>query len=231
MPAKQVVTVKKPYCKVCHDAGKDESIYTSHYVRSDPGPNGKIICPTLLAVKCSYCFKEGHTSSHCQILIKNKKQLAKDVAKKNYLNNEKEKSNYSTTTSKSSNKKNSFECLLEEVENKKKSLVKKIVKEEFPALSSKPTIMTKNDFTISYANMAKTAHEKEVKEEIMTEILSIIYKNEEPPTKPKIIVAKKEVKVNWADYSSSDDEDEEELMTSAEYYKEYLEEMPQNDAW
>ena len=231
MPAKQVVTVKKPYCKVCHDAGKDESIYTSHYVRSDPGPNGKIICPTLLAVKCSYCFKEGHTSSHCQILIKNKKQLAKDVAKKNYLNNEKEKSNYST--SKSSNKKNSFECLLEEVENKKKSLVKKIVKEEFPALSSKPTI-TKNDFTISYANIAKTAHEKEVKEEIMTEILSIIYKSEEPPKKPKIVVAKKEkeVKLNWADYSSSDDEDEEEeLMTASEYYKEYMEDMSQNDAW
>ena len=57
--------VNTPYCKVCYDAGRPEKEYTSHYVKDQPGPNGKVICPTLLNQACRICGKSGHTSSYC----------------------------------------------------------------------------------------------------------------------------------------------------------------------
>lgn len=56
---------KTPYCKVCHDAGRPESEYTSHYVKDQPGPDGKVICPTLLNQACRICHQTGHTSTYC----------------------------------------------------------------------------------------------------------------------------------------------------------------------
>jgi hypothetical protein len=52
----------KAFCKVCFDAGKE---YTSHYLRSAPGPDGKLVCPTLLNQSCLTCGQTGHTSSYC----------------------------------------------------------------------------------------------------------------------------------------------------------------------
>ncbi len=54
-----------PFCKVCYDAGYPSSDYTSHFVKDQPGPNGKVICPTLLAQPCLKCGVSGHTSSYC----------------------------------------------------------------------------------------------------------------------------------------------------------------------
>ena len=62
VPAKTATT---PYCKVCRDAGRPESEYTSHYVKDQPGSNGKVVCPTLLNQACRICNKTGHTSSYC----------------------------------------------------------------------------------------------------------------------------------------------------------------------
>jgi hypothetical protein len=59
------VSATKPYCKVCYDAGRPEQEYTSHFVKDQPGPNGKVICPTLLNQSCRICNKTGHTSSYC----------------------------------------------------------------------------------------------------------------------------------------------------------------------
>lgn len=58
---------KKPYCKVCFDAGKPESEYTSHWVRSLPDRSGKttVTCPTLLNTECNYCYNFGHTVKFC----------------------------------------------------------------------------------------------------------------------------------------------------------------------
>jgi hypothetical protein len=58
-------TAVAPYCKVCYDAGKPKSEYTSHFVKDQPGPQGKVICPTLLNQACRICHKDGHTSSYC----------------------------------------------------------------------------------------------------------------------------------------------------------------------
>lgn len=54
-----------PFCKVCKDAGLPSSTYTSHYVKDQPGPNGKVVCPTLLNQACRVCGEHGHTSSYC----------------------------------------------------------------------------------------------------------------------------------------------------------------------
>ena len=58
-------TATTPFCKVCRDAGRPEKEYTSHYVKDQPGPNGKVVCPTLLNQACRICHNTGHTSSYC----------------------------------------------------------------------------------------------------------------------------------------------------------------------
>jgi len=58
-------TAVTPFCKVCRDAGRPEKEYTSHYVKDQPGPQGKVICPTLLNQACRICHNTGHTSSYC----------------------------------------------------------------------------------------------------------------------------------------------------------------------
>jgi hypothetical protein len=71
---------KKPFCKVCHDAKKSESEYTSHYVRSRPDQNGNTIvtCPILALTECRYCYKFGHTIKFCNVLEEKKKKDNKD---------------------------------------------------------------------------------------------------------------------------------------------------------
>ena len=67
-------TVTKKICKVCQDAGKSESEYTSHFVRDSPGPNGKVICPTLLSQNCRGCGINGHTYKYCPLIKQNMKE-------------------------------------------------------------------------------------------------------------------------------------------------------------
>ena len=62
----------KKYCKVCHDAGKSETEYTSHFIRENRDPCSKVVCPTLLSLECRYCSKKGHTVKYCKILEKDK---------------------------------------------------------------------------------------------------------------------------------------------------------------
>ena len=55
------------FCKVCYDAGLSVAGYTNHFVKDQPGPGGKVVCPTLLAQKCLDCGVAGHTSSYCSL--------------------------------------------------------------------------------------------------------------------------------------------------------------------
>ena len=57
------------YCKVCFDAGKDESVVRSHSVRE----GNMVICPTLLSIECKYCHQTGHTVKYCGVLKWNEK--------------------------------------------------------------------------------------------------------------------------------------------------------------
>lgn len=81
----------KPFCKVCFDTGKSEKEYTSHYVKNIPGPNGTVICPTLLSLECRYCKTKGHTISRCPHLKDKKRDSVKNnkFMKKTNLSNNK----------------------------------------------------------------------------------------------------------------------------------------------
>ena len=68
--------VPKMFCKVCQDAGKSESEYTTHYVRSrDRSGNSTVTCPILLQTECRFCYTKGHTTKYCPaIAAKNKER-------------------------------------------------------------------------------------------------------------------------------------------------------------
>jgi len=74
MSAKIMSNSNKMYCKVCQDAGKPESEFRSHFTRESKDPNAKVCCPTLLALECRYCFKQGHTVKYCKVLKSNEKK-------------------------------------------------------------------------------------------------------------------------------------------------------------
>ena len=73
---------KKPFCKVCFDAGNSEQEYTSHFLKDRPGPNGNVICPTLLATECRYCHEHGHFKSHCPVLEERKCDKARTTKRR-----------------------------------------------------------------------------------------------------------------------------------------------------
>lgn len=66
-PDGHVGPANTPFCKVCYDAGLPVADYTDHFVKNQPGPGGKVVCPTLLAQKCLVCGVAGHTSSYCTL--------------------------------------------------------------------------------------------------------------------------------------------------------------------
>jgi hypothetical protein len=53
---------KKSFCKVCKDAGKEESVYTGHNIRNE---RNKVVCPLLLSQSCFKCTALGHTPKYC----------------------------------------------------------------------------------------------------------------------------------------------------------------------
>ena len=73
--AKNTNASRKPFCKVCFDAGKMESEYTNHNVKKYNVMTAKMdtVCPTLNATECRYCYKLGHTAKFCPILEERKK--------------------------------------------------------------------------------------------------------------------------------------------------------------
>ena len=71
---KKSASNQKAFCKVCKDAGKPESVYTSHWVRETPDIRSKVVCPTLLALECRYCHANNHTVKYCPVLKTKEKQ-------------------------------------------------------------------------------------------------------------------------------------------------------------
>ena len=55
----------KKYCAFCKAKGLPESVFTSHFVKDQPGPNGKVCCPELLKEVCRDCGCTGHTPKFC----------------------------------------------------------------------------------------------------------------------------------------------------------------------
>lgn len=181
---------QKPFCKVCHDAGKPESEYTSHFVRSDLGPKAKVVCPTLLNLECRFCFEKGHTVSFCSVLKKQKTADKRAVARTEFA-----EASVQATKKAPVKATNSFGALDndldDEVSNKQVN-----VKEEFPLLCG---VVKKADFKtsgeLSYAAKAALVIEKPVLKR------SSQYKEKSNPVT---------VKKRWADWTDSEDDEEAE---------------------
>ena len=71
----------QPFCKVCQDSGKPENVFKSHFTRETPDPNSRVVCPTLLAMECRFCYKSGHTVKYCK-LAKNANNVRLQAQKK-----------------------------------------------------------------------------------------------------------------------------------------------------
>lgn len=174
-------TEKKPFCKICFDTKQPESVYTSHYVRDVPGPNGVVVCPTLLQIECRYCKKKGHTNSKCPIL--KKKQNRKPL------------STASTSTApllgKKQNK-NAFQVL--EVDSG----------DDEDEIDNKLTTTHTNSTDSTAGKSYIMALKKPIA--ATPEPTKVQYKPETPPGPPPGYYESK----SWADYSDSDDDDDDE---------------------
>jgi len=184
---------QKPFCKVCHDAGKPESEYTSHFVRSDLGPKSKVVCPTLLSLECRFCFEKGHTVSFCSVLKKQKNAEKRAVARTEFAE-------ASVQAPKKAPVKatNSFGALDHDLDDEVSNKQVK-VKEEFPILcgvSKKVAFKTSDE--LSYA--AKAAKAAQVIEKPVLKRATHYKEKTEP-----IMVKKR-----WADWSDSEDDDDDE---------------------
>lgn len=196
---KKVVS-KKPFCKVCHDAGKTEAEYTSHFVRSLPDFNGntKVTCPILAATECRYCYKLGHTTKFCPIIEENNKKAKKEKSAAIQAHKSEQRAAYAAkpVAAPVSNKfAGAFAALADDSDDEKpepKQVVAvEAVVDDFPALVGlKPAAAPVTKATVSWAAMA---------EKPAAPVLKPIVK----PT-PQIVTKK------WADYSDSDTEEDEE---------------------
>jgi Nanos RNA binding domain len=149
---KQAKVVPKPFCKVCHDAGKSEAEYTNHFVKSSTLPDAVVVCPTLLSQTCFYCDQTGHTPAYCKLKTKHNKEAAKQAfVEKNNINKLKSnkkvsfaivnKFNELDDESSSDNEK-TFKPTKHQF-TKEKETIKvfiPVVKEEFPALTSNTSV-------------------------------------------------------------------------------------------
>ena len=175
----------KPFCKVCFDAGKSEGEYSSHFVRNERG--GKVVCPTLLNLNCTYCHKKGHTKSYCKDLKKDKKRSEKSFKRFEFETKEK-------TNTKKKVEKNVFAALDSESDGEED------YPEEFPALSANVTIRD-NKKKVSFAEMAKKAPTLVAVEEVEP-----VAEEVEVPMEPR---QERMPMRSWAEWSDSDSDEEE----------------------
>lgn len=155
----------KPFCKVCFDSGKTMEEYSSHFLKNIPGPDGIIICPTLLAICCFNCNKKGHTISYCPSSKKIQTEEMANQRRTRYEQKEKEKSlnpgnTVVTGTPKTNYGNNSFSSLDFSFEKKKQSfkkqnhLVNPIIPEPvllvtYASITKKPPVIMEKKMLIS----------------------------------------------------------------------------------
>jgi hypothetical protein len=193
---------KKPFCKVCHDAGKTESEYTSHFVRSLPDMNGKtkITCPILAATECRYCYELGHTTKFCPILEENNKRSKKEKSVSIQYQRAEQRAYSRPIPEPVVEKKYSgaFAALGDDSEESEKPVAKVAVVDEFPALFGSKTALAKGSpdglkSAVSWAAMAEKPAAPVLK----------------PIVKPVIKNTPQIAGKSWADDSDSEEEEEE----------------------
>ena len=178
------------YCKVCHDAGKSEAEYRSHFIRESPAPTSKVVCPTLLAQECRYCFNSGHTIKYCPTLKKHEKSELTNT----YITQTNGKAAISfkkTLTSKS----NLFECLNHDSSDEEEAVIT-----ESKKVTESKTALKATEF--SYASALKKIAVTKPKAIVVAPAI-------------KVVIPYKMSSISWADAEDSEpeDSDDEEFNT------------------
>ena len=217
---------KKPYCKVCFDAGKHEREYTSHWVRSLPDHNGKttVICPTLLSTECRYCYELGHTTKFCPVLEKNNKAVRPlEVDRSSQATDAKR-----PTKPEAKKPSSIFEVLRDySVPEEKVKIVIKPV-ENFPVLAapSKKVVVilpklkpeVKTGWAAIVAKPKEDAFINEIDERSLLKSFLQSALKPKSGAKPSTPVTKTQVIAKtWADWSDSEDDDK--IPVSSVYYR------------
>ena len=206
----QIYVERKPCCKVCKDAGRQESVYTSHYVKDK---SGRVTCPTLLSQECRYCFKLGHTLKFCPILKEkqehqsNPSSISRPISKP-------------IVVQKKEIKKSNVFAYLDFNSDESDSEPESTQVEEFPTLSTlKPvttSVQTQNQF--SYASIASKPKPQEQK---ITEKKAIVIP----------VAIEKTKKGRWVDAESSDEEESDEEEYQEKNTPVYQPQYEDNSAW
>jgi hypothetical protein len=191
---------RKPYCKVCFDAGKPEIEYTSHWLKDR---NGKTLCPTLLNTECRYCYKLGHTAKFCDILSKNNLE-----SERRSQTAAKEKPKQKVVQKKPTN---IFATLCDSSDSEKEIKVTTIV--DYPVLGA-PAKKDKPEVKTGWAAIAAKPKEdifiKQIEVRSLTRLLPQSVIKATNPAPQGHDYTKKIYSKNWADWTDSDDSDEEE---------------------
>lgn len=189
-------------CKVCKDAGKPESEYSTHFVKDH---EGKVVCPTLLSLQCRYCQKPGHTVSHCPTLAAKNKTEEKAKRAAEFAN---KKQMSTAKIAKKPKTKFGFDMLDDENEEPEEISVEVKVSEEFPALSCASQRQACEMATCSYASMAAKTVEEFENEQFEKKIRENALKNIKIVTAPTEKKAPlKASELNWAMEDSDSDDD------------------------
>ena len=217
------------FCKVCLDAGKAESEYTSHFIRETRDPNSKVVCPTLLALECRFCFGQGHTVKYCTVLIKKEKEKNRSQKSSEY-NSTTNLTNVNLTNKKVGKKPaNAFACLDGDSDEEETHVLKKTIKKvgfdvndsfiskglrnyaaalAAPAPKIAPKAVTV-DILVSQAFHKEKPVAKDLKMESSYKTESKESKKPVPKLAPWASTSNKVVqKNNWAAMEESDDEDD-----------------------
>lgn len=180
--ASKQATTNKYFCKVCQDAGKAESIYTSHNVRQTQDKTAPVTCPTLLAQECRYCHKQGHSIKYCPIIKdqndRKEQYQHKEAQTQQPIRKPEPKKNIS---------KNVYMIFADESDEEREREQERI---RNPVPTPQIIKTQVNPAAISYASVLTKEKEKE------------------PEVKQYVPVIKKpQAKFNWADCDSDDEEE------------------------
>lgn len=203
--SRNAVKAVKPFCKVCHDAGKPESEYTSHFVKSAPGTTGVVVCPTLLFQECGYCRTAGHTVSYCKLLKQHQKSKEYNERKRDFAETQS-----NTTVQATKQTKSAFAALAEDSDDE---IDVKVVKQvcDFPALCEIKHVPEVK--AISYANMASKPPVSTGNGMIDAYLNQVHRESAAKKTKTKTIVTHN-VSRRWVDMMSDSEDDDDEMSIS-----------------
>jgi hypothetical protein len=188
------------FCKVCQDAGKPESEYRSHFIRETRDPNSRVVCPTLLATECRYCFKKGHTIKFCNAIKQNNTNTNYTRNNTNINKNMEKPVNKNTNITTNKKMTNAFTCLDDDSDdeqfpqlcapsNKVNNYIVPIASQKLFTPHS-PTTSPPPHSLVKFAPLDKTTN----------------YSNINIVQPPKHLQVNRQMK-SWADDSSDEDEE------------------------